>query len=126
MLLGSLIKACRLTNDRITCRLPIRRNLLEMILFETNCIFTEQPYLWHLYQAIFCLAYYGLMRIGEMMKHPKLQGDSDHSVKNGNFHIRTNKDKILVVLYTSKTHSKASLPQQIKISTLENDIGTSR
>ena len=36
-----------------------------------------------------------------------------------NIHVGTNKDKILVVLYTSKTHSRAHYPQKIKISSNE-------
>ena len=58
----------------------------------------EQPYLLVLYEAIFCLAYYGLMRIGELT-------EGDHPIKAKDIHIGVNKDKILLVLYTSKTHS---------------------
>ena len=37
-------------------------------------------------------------------------------MKSGDIHVGHNKDKMLVVLYTSKTHGKESRPQKIKIS----------
>ena len=40
----------------------------------------------------------------------------DHSVKAKDIWIGENKDKILIVLYTSKTHGEESYPQEIKIS----------
>ena len=109
VLLGSLIQACRKHNDELICRLPIQRNLLEVILFELQRVFNNQIYLQVLYQAIFSMAYYGMMRIGELVHGP-------HTAKATNVHIGKNKNKILIVLYTSKTHGKESLPQKIKIS----------
>ena len=98
-------------NDKVKIRLPIQKGLFERILFECDRLFTEtsQAYLYQLYRALFCLAYYGMMRIGELTKSP-------HTLKAGNIHVGHNKDKILVVLYTSKTHGKESKPQKIKIS----------
>ena len=58
--------------------------------------------------ALFALGYYGLMRVGELTY-------STHVVKAANVHMATNKDKLLVVLYSSKTHSVADRPQKIKI-----------
>ena len=109
ILLGSLTKACRLVNDRVHTRLPIQCSLLEMILFEIQRKFTNdgQMYLKSLYMALFTLSYYGLMRVGEVML-------SDHVVKVANVHCATNKDKILVILYTSKTHNRGMRPQKIK------------
>ena len=49
------------------------------------------------------------MRIGEVTSSP-------HVLKACNVHIATNKEKILLVLYSSKTHDKSSLPQEIKIT----------
>ena len=94
-LLNSLTKACQLQNDRMRVRLPIQKGLLELVLFELKRILSGQYYLQILYRALFCLAYYGLMRIGEL-------ADGEHSVKAKDVHIGTNKDKILLVLYTSK------------------------
>ena len=41
---------------------------------------------------------------------------SEHVIKVANVHVGMNKQKILVVLYSSKTHSKGSRPQKIKIT----------
>ena len=110
-LLSSLVKGCKITNDSVKIRLPIQKGLLEMVLFEVERIFnngkTNQPYLEILYKAIFCLAYYGMMRVGELTLSP-------HVLKAKNIHIGNNKDKIMMVLYSSKTHGKESRPQHIK------------
>ena len=65
-----------------------------------------------MYKCLFALGYYGLMRVGEK---------SPHVVKAANIHIATNKDKILIVLYTSKTHSEGNRAQKIKITANENE-----
>ena len=67
-----------------------------------------QPYLEHLYKAVFSTAYYGLLRIGEI-------ADSEHSILAKNVHIGINKNKILLLLETSKMHCCGDKPQMIKI-----------
>ena len=115
VLLSTLTKACKITNDKLFCRLPIRKNLFENLLFELERKLSTQPYLCSLYKTIFCFSYYGLMRIGEVT-------ESDHSVKACDVFLGENKDKIKIVLYSSKTHNRSTYPQQIKISsTAEND-----
>ena len=109
VLLTSLTKACHLTNDRVTTRLPITCTMLEFILFELERVFSTQPYLQILYKTLFALGYYGLMRIGELT-------DSPHVVKACNVYLSVNKEKLLIILYTSKTHGYESLPQRINIS----------
>ena len=69
----------------------------------------KQPYLESLYQAISCLAYYGLMRISKLTQ-------GTHAVKAKNIQVAENKDKIKVIIYSSKMHDKSSIPQEIKIS----------
>ena len=69
-----------------------------------------QPYLELLYKTMLLLSYYGMMRIGEISQ-------SQHTLKARNIHIGNNKDKILIVLYMSKTHGRESHPQEICIST---------
>ena len=106
VLLTSLTHACKLVNDKVRTRLPIQWGLLELILFEIQCKFMQydsQPYLCILYQAMFALGYYGLMRIGELTLSP-------HTVKAKNVHLAHNKDKLLIVLYSSKTHDSGSVP----------------
>ena len=111
VLVRSLAKACRIINDHVRIRLPIHSSLLEVILFEVQRSFSErhQHYLEILYKTLFAISYYGLMRIGEVSTSP-------HVLKACNVHIATNKEKILLVLYSSKTHDKSSLPQEIKIT----------
>ena len=110
ILLNSLTRSCRLINDRVQTRLPITCGLLELVLFEIQRIFNEsnQEYLESLYKALFILGYYGLFRVGELTLSP-------HVIKAKNIHMAKNKDKILVVLYSSKTHGKESRPQKVKI-----------
>ena len=107
ILLTSLTRGCRIINDRVRTRLPIQCNLLELILFEVQRIFTDssQYYLEILYKALFALGYYGLFRVGELTLSP-------HVIKASNVHVATNQDKILIVLYTSKTHGKEKLRQK--------------
>ena len=87
VLLNSLIKACKLVNDRVRTRLPIQIGLLEMILFETQRKFCHQEYAEYMYKAIFSLGYYGLLRIGELVQ-------GFHTVKAKDVHMGENKNKI--------------------------------
>ena len=109
ILLGSLTKACKIINDRVHTRLPIQCGLLELILFEISRTYAQQYYLLVLYQALFALSYYGMMRVGEVTL-------SDHVAKACNIHAAMNKDKLLIMLYSSKTHSVGMRPQSIKIT----------
>ena len=112
VLLSSLIKSCKLENDQVKIRLPIQKGLLEMLLFEVRRYYSQnqvQPYLEALYTALFALAYYGMLRVGEVTWSP-------HTIKACDVHMGHNKDKMMLVLYTSKTHGKESRPQKIKVS----------
>ena len=75
VILGSLIRACKIRSDVINCRLPIQKSLFEMVLFKIEHLHDKSPYLTLLYKAMFVLAYYGLMRVGELTF-------SAHSVKS--------------------------------------------
>ena len=68
----------------------------------------NQPYLTLLYQCMFLLAYYGLLQIGEM-------ATGDHPVRGKDVHCGTNKKKILLILFSSKTHGLNNRAQEIKI-----------
>ena len=114
VLLTTIARACPIRNDIVITRLPIHIGLLEALLFELKRIFeNSQPYLFFMYKALLCMGYYGLMRIGELAL-------GSHTLKACNIHIAENKNKILMILYSSKTHSKESKPQKIKIS--ENEL----
>ena len=112
-LLSSLTKACKIKNDHLFTRLPIRKGMLNLLLLEVSKLYgmaaNNQPYLEKLYKAILVTGYYGLMRVGELTKSP-------HVVLARNVHMGVNKNKILFVLLSSKTHSQGSHPQMIKIS----------
>ena len=111
ILLDSFIGSCKHKNDTLKTRLPIRKRLLELILFDIQRKFGEdnQPYLELMYIAAFLLYYYGLLRVGELAKGP-------HVVKAKNVHECSNQpNKLLLILYSSKTHSRCDLPQQIRI-----------
>ena len=110
VLLNTLTKSCKMKYDRLKVRLPIQKGLLELILFRIQRKFETQPYLEATYITIFLMQYYGLMRIGEI-------ADSIHSVKAVNVHEARikNQDRLLIVLYTSKTHGLDAPPQKIKI-----------
>ena len=116
VLVRSLAKACKIVNDRVHTRLPIHCGLLEMILFEVQRYFTTQNqwYLEIMYKALFAVSYYGLMRVGEVTH-------SQHVLKAKDVHVACNKDKMLLVLYSSKTHDKSNRPQKIKITSNKNE-----
>ena len=78
---------------------------------ELTALYATQPYLLTLYRALFCTAYFGLLRIGEVTK-------SSHTLKAADVHIGTNKNKLLLILHSSKTHTKGDIPQMIKIASM--------
>ena len=112
--LTMVTRSCKLLNDRVKIRLPIQRRLLELLLFELERFYSKQPYLEKLYKTALVLSYYGMMRVGELTK-------SQHNVKAKDIHIGENKDKILIILHSSKTHGKESKPQRIKLAAIHHD-----
>ena len=121
ILLSTLTRGCKLINDTIRIRFPIQCGLLELILFEIRRKYDHesQPYLLILFQSLFALGYYGLMRVGELTA-------SNHVVRARNVHLARNKDKLLVILYTSKTHGTESYPQKIRIVANQHDMFKAR
>ena len=110
VLLTSLTKACRIINGKVHTQLPVHYKLLELVLFELPRLFkTEQQYLVILYRALFAFSYYGMLRVGEVCQGP-------YVLKAKDVHVAWNKNKILAILYSSKTHGAKSRPQHIKIS----------
>ena len=109
--LNALMKACRYINDSIRIRFPIKKGLLNLILDEAEHVFDQQPYLKLLYQSILATAFYGLFRIGELTEGP-------HVIKARDVHVAMNKNKMMFVLRTSKTHWFDSKPQIVKISSV--------
>ena len=109
VLLSSLTKGCKLINDKVRLRLPIQCGLLEVLLFEVCRYYSNinQPFHIKLFQAMFALGYCGLFRVGELTY-------SQHVIKAKNV-MGQNKEKMLIILLTSKTHGKESYPQKVRI-----------
>ena len=117
-LLNSLAKACKVVNDKVRHRFPIQKGLLSIILKQIDTDFHNQFYLKMMYKVLFSTAF-GLFRVGE------LKGTfSGHAVLAKDVHIGQNKQKILFMLHSSKTHHKGAKPQKIKI--LLKPIGSKR
>ena len=118
-LLSALTKACRLKNERIRARLPISKDLLQMILNKITRYYDQQPYLACLYRAMISTGYFGMLRVGELTSgsHPILAKD---------VHISSNKKKLMLILHSSKTHCEADKPQIIKISSVDYDQHSSK
>ena len=81
--LQALFKSCRKLNDVHSPRFPIHFSLLELILFEVDRLYDQQLYLSVLFKTIFALAYYGLIRIGEI-------SDSGHAIRACNIQLAQN------------------------------------
>ena len=114
-LLTSLTKACSLQgNSTIRTRLPIQKGMLKILLSTLQVQFATQPYLKLLYSALFSTAYFGLFQVGELTL-------GDHPVKAKDVHITMNKNKLMFILHTSKTHWTDNQPQVIKISSKDFD-----
>ena len=107
--LNALTRACRLRNDKLTMKFPIKKGLLTLLIKELSIIFESQPYLETLYKSMFAAAYYGLFRIGEITL-------SDHVIKATDVHVGLNKKSLMFILHSSKTHTPGQKPQIIKIS----------
>ena len=80
-------------------------------------LFPSQIYLKKLYKARFSAAFYGLLRISKVAQGP-------HYLRARDVHVGMNKDKILLVLHSLKTHSRGTFPQTIKISGIKSYSNT--
>ena len=115
ILLNSIVRACRLNFDHFQTRLPIQKNLLNLIVQATEHYFSQrgQSYLSTLYTTLFSVAYYGLFRMGEL-------ASGEHPVKVCDVQLAKNKPKWQFILQTSKTHGTYMKPQIIKLSRTGN------
>ena len=99
---AALTRACKLKNDIVYDRFPIKKTLLENILMEVqrynfdviDCI---NQYNRLMYTSAFSTAYYGLMRVGEYTS-------SMHVLKARDVHLADDNLKYMLILHTSKTH----------------------
>ena len=77
----------------------------------TNILGNKIQYLEVMYRVLFITIYYGLFRVGEVTS-------GDHPILATNVHIGINKDKLLFILCSSKTHDPGDKVQQVKIKGL--------
>lgn len=108
--LKALIKSAKLQNDKVKMRFPINRKMLHAILDKIDEVYLGrgQPYLASLYRAMCALGYHALLRVGEMAKgdHPVLVKDVSSNVA---------KQKIQVILRTSKTYGLGTYPKVVTV-----------
>ena len=117
-LLTSLTRACRLHNDKILHKFPVHKGLVQIILRTVETYWNEttpQLYLVTLYQAMFITAYYALFLVGGITMN-----ENSHTIKAKDVHIELNKNKLLFLLHSSKTHCQGNVPQTMKISAIGN------
>ena len=67
-LLNSLVRACQLQNDCVCHRLPIKKDLVKVMLTKISQAYHNQPYLEILYTSMISTAYFRMFRIGEITK----------------------------------------------------------
>lgn len=111
-LISSLVKACKLENDRLYIRMPIQLPLLKEVLRMTHdYYFMEkgQEYLATMLKAMFVMAYFGLLRVSKLTS-------GEHMIRAPNVRYAKNKGKIIITLFSSKMHSHRDPPQHISIS----------
>ena len=80
-----------------------------ILLSKVMTLFDTQPYLEKLYKAMISTAYFSLFRVGKV-------SSGSHPILARDMHIALNKNKLLFLLCTSKTHWKNVKPQIVKIS----------
>ena len=120
VLLEALTRACRLHFDINYHKLPVKQGLFNLMIDTVPKLFpSPQQHLITLYQAMLATAYYGLFRIREITESP-------HVIKAKDVHVGHNKNKLMFVLHSSKTHNKSSKPQIIKIAAANNGNNCNR
>ena len=117
--INSLTRACKVKNDQIITRLPIHKDFLHVILKQIDkwTDKVNQPYWNYLYKAMLLTGYYSLLWVGELAQGP-------HVILADNVHIGVNKNKVLFMLRSSKTHNKGSHPQMVKIQSSLHDTNS--
>ena len=77
-LLSSITKGCHYRNHKVKARLPIKKNLMQLIYVAIENVFSgNQPFLIALHRAILVTAYYSMFHIGELTRSQY----AEHTVK---------------------------------------------
>lgn len=108
--IAAIVRSCKKLNNRMYLREPLHKHMLHAILdkIDEHLQGKGQNYLAILYKAIFVMAYYGFLRIGEVAA-------SKHALKNRDVKVAKNKETVLVILRSSKTHNAGDRPKDLKI-----------
>ena len=106
--LNAMTRSCKLKFDMVKNRFPIKLKLLELIIKQIHSSLHDQIYLLTLYTTVFLICYYGLLRVGEVSL-------SKHSIKAVDEHQAKNRNKLKLILHSSKTHGRNKRPQEIEI-----------
>lgn len=108
--IASIVRSCKKLNDKVILREPLHKHMLKRLLDIVHEYMSEegQLYLLKLYKAMFTIAYYGFMRIGELTA-------SKHVIKMKDVKIALNKKSVMILLRSSKTHGAGHRPKEIKI-----------
>lgn len=109
--LAALIKACKLQNDSLYIRLPIQYKLFRSIIRKMKNLLElqkGQTYLAKLLRAAFSMAYFGLMRVSELTA-------GEHQLRAADVRFSKSKQKVVLYLRSSKTHTLNDFPQKIEI-----------
>ena len=119
--LNSLVRACRLQNNHVRIRLPIQKRLCAYLIKQTEAHFSQagQPYLASVYMSMFVAAYYRMLRVGELTS-------GAHPVRVTDVQLADNKNKVLFILRSSKTHSRDSRPQLVKLTSVPSKERSNR
>ena len=107
---ATLKRVCRLINDRVMARFGVHCGLLELMLFQFERKFNQQPYQEIMYKAMFIVGYYRLLGAGELCFNNGTEDELQHTIRAKLVYIATNKEKIILLLYTSKTHGFKAHP----------------
>lgn len=114
--LASIIRACKVNNDEVSVRRPIRKNLLKLIMqaVERRFLKKGQVFLAKLYKAMLTAGYYGYLRVGEMTK-------GRHNIQEQDMAIALNKSKAVLLIRSSKTQKRSAKPAKIEIKPDQDD-----
>ena len=94
--------------------MPLQKGMIRIIINNIHDFYyveKSQPYLALLFKAMILTGYYGLFRVGELT-------ESQHVIRKGDVKKAKNKQKILIVLRSSKTHSINKASQMVNIRPL--------
>ena len=116
-LLLALTSACKIKNNKVRTRLPLTKGILDQVIKQTEEYFvgSNQYYLSVLYSTLFMITYFGMFRVSKVTM-------GEHPIRACDVKIANNKQKMMFILRTSKTHGRHNKPQKVKIMAVPTQI----